>query len=221
LPGGRDDLVELTCRRWDRIRQGDLIVHESRKLEQRDIQLVDSIPVTVPERVIIDLASLRPIPSYLEIVVQSARRKRLITYESTRTMFERHARRGLRGVKALRSVLDEWNPQSRATESEMETMLLQALRDHHLPEPTVQYAALDARGGLVARADVAFPAHRIVVEYDSMQEHSDEFQLARDARRRNALQALGYSVLSVRHADLAAGGSLICAEISAIIRRTA
>ena len=80
---------------------------------------------------------------------------------------------------------------------------------------------LDARGALIARADAAYPSHRIAIEYDSIQEHSDEFQLTRDARRRNALQALGYSVLSVRHADLVAGGGEVSSQITAIIRRTA
>ena len=221
LPGGRDDLVELTCRRWERTRRGDLVVHESRRLDPRDIQVVDGIPVTVPERVILDLASLRPVPTYLEMVIHAARRKRLITYESTQAMFDRHARRGLRGAAALRSVLAEWNPDNRATESDMETRLLQALLDHGLPQPILQYEAFDTQGALIARTDAAYPSHRIAIEYDSMQEHSDEFQLSRDARRRNALQAAGYAVLSVRHQDLVAGGGLVCAQISAIIRRTA
>ena len=40
-------------------------------------------------------------PRFVESVVQAARRRRLITYESTVEMFDRHARRGLKGVQAL------------------------------------------------------------------------------------------------------------------------
>ena len=71
-----------------------------------------------------------------------------------------------------------------------------------------------------ARADAAYPLARLVLEYDSKQEHSDEFQIARDARRRNALQASGFAVLSARHADLLSGGNAITRQIKAITQRT-
>jgi very-short-patch-repair endonuclease len=136
-------------------------------------------------------------------------------------MFDQHARRGLKGVAVLRKVLDEWNPESQATDSDMETLLLQALRDHGLPEPALQYEVRDAAGNLVGRADAAYPTARIAIEYDSKQEHSDEFQLEHDARRRNAFQTLGYAILSVRHASLVSGGGEICAQIKSIMRRSA
>jgi very-short-patch-repair endonuclease len=220
LPGGRSDLVELTCVRWKRTIRGGLVVHESRRLDPRDIQLIDGIPVTRPERTVLDVASCFPSANYLELVIQAARRKRLITFTSTRETFDRHARRGLKGVRALREVLDRSDPESQPTESEMETLLLQSLREHLLPDPVVQFVVIDSAGQFVARADAAYPAARIVIEYDSRQEHSDEFQLARDAKRRNTLQACGYAVLSARHADLVGGGRELCSQIRTIIRRT-
>jgi very-short-patch-repair endonuclease len=130
-----------------------------------------------------------------------------------RATFDRHARRGLKGVAALRVVLDRWDPASRPTESDMETMLLQTVRAHGLPEPVVQYAIGDRR------VDAAYPSARIAIEYDSKQEHSDEFQVAQDARRRNELQVTGWVVLSARHADLKRGGDALCREIQLILRR--
>ena len=220
IPGRRDDIVELTCRRWLRAVRAGLVVHESRRLDARDIRLLDGIPVTTPERTLLDLASQFPRANYLEFVVQAARRKRLVTYESTKEMFDRHARRGLKGVGVLREVLERWDPDSRPTDSDMETMLLQALRRNGLPEPVLQFEIRDARQHLVARADVAYPSARVAIEYDSKQEHSDEFQLAKDAQRRNRLQAEGYAVLSARHRDLKSGGAEICDQIRAIMRRT-
>jgi very-short-patch-repair endonuclease len=219
LPGGRRDLIEITCIRWKRTTRPGLVVHESTRLDPRDIQLLDGLPVTRPERVILDLASRFPAANYLELIVQAARRKRLVTYESTRETFDRNARRGLKGVRALRETLERWDPESRATESEMETLLLQALRENGLPEPVVQYVINDAAGRFVARADAAYPPARIAIEYDSKQEHSDEFQIARDARRRNALQATGFVVLSARHADLREGGTELAGLISAIMSK--
>ena len=102
----------------------------------------------------------------------------------------------------------------------METMLLQTVRQHGLPEPTLQYEVRDRDGHLLGRVDAAYPSARIAIEYDSKQEHSDEFQRARDARRNRALQARGdWKVLSARHADLRNGGAELCADIQAILRR--
>lgn len=219
LPPARTDIVELTCVRWKRTTHPGLIVHESRRLDPLDIRSIDGIPVTSPERIVLDMASHFPNANYLELLIQAARRKRLITYESTKEMFDRNARRGLKGVTALREALERWDPESRPTESEMETLLLQALRENGLPEPVVQFEVLDAAGQFVARVDAAYPAARILIEYDSKQEHSDEFQIARDASRRDDLQALGYRVLTARHADMRTGGTKLAGRIAAIMRR--
>jgi very-short-patch-repair endonuclease len=220
LPGRTVEFIELTCRRWLRAKHPELRVHESTRLDERDITTVDGIRVTTPERTILDLASCFPSDRYLEYVVQAARRKRLITYESMRATFDRHARRGLKGVRALRATLDNWDPTSRPTESDMETMLLHTLRSYGLPEPTLQFDVHDRNGLFLGRVDAAYPAARIAIEYDSKQEHSDEFQRVRDARRNSALQARGdWKVLSARHDDLKRGAPELCREIELILRR--
>lgn len=221
LPSGRHDVTELTTPRWDRSVRPGLIVHESRRLDTADIREVDGIPVTTPELLLLHLAALRPSANYIEMIIHAARRKHLITYASTRQTFDRHARRGLTGTRALRIALDRWDPSQRPTESEMETMLLQAIRSHGLREPVLQFEVHDARGAMVGRVDAAYPEAFLAIEYDSMQEHSDEFQLARDARRRNAIAAAGYLTLSARNTDLRRGGVELCEQIARIIRRSA
>jgi len=214
LPGGRRDLIELTCKRWRRAKSTGLVVHEQCRIDERDIVEVDGIPVMKPELVVLQLAGRRPVPTYVEAVIQAARRKRLITYESTREMFDRHARRGVRGVQVMRALLDQWDPSQRPTESEMETLLLQTLRDGGWPDAVPQYEILDRNGAFVARVDFALPDLRIAIEYDSMQEHSDEFQNTRDARRRNRIVSAHWRVLSARHGDLKNGGSDLLEEIA-------
>jgi len=218
LPGGRDDMVELACKRWRRPRHAGLVVHEQTRIDERDIIEVDGIPVMKPELIVLQLAGLRPFPAYVEAVIQAARRKRLITYESTREMFERHARRGVRGVRVMRAVLDGWDPSRRPTESEMETMLLQTLADGGWPRAVPQYEIFDRDGVFVARVDAALPDLRIAIEYDSIQEHSDEFQLTRDARRRNRIVAAQWRVLSARHRDLTNGGAELLDAIAETAR---
>jgi very-short-patch-repair endonuclease len=197
------------------------VVHESRRLSEEDCRIVNGIPTTSPERTILDLAFLFPGADYLEKVIQAARRKELISYESTRAMFDRHARRGLRGVAALRVALDRWEQGSSPTASDPETLLVQLLRERGLPEPVVQYEVRDDRGALIARVDAAYPEARIAIEYDSKQEHSNEFQLAKDARRRNALAAAGWVTLAARWSDLTRGGQIFCGHLRAALSRTA
>ena len=101
LPGGRTELTEITCPRWLRSRRPDLVIHESRRLQSADVQEVDGIPITSPERTVLDLGAIWPTTAFLETVVQAARRRRLISFASMEATFARHARRGLRGVAAI------------------------------------------------------------------------------------------------------------------------
>jgi very-short-patch-repair endonuclease len=219
VPGGRADVIEITCKRWERTRASGLVVHEQRRLTEEDIIEIDGISLVRPELLVMQLAWWKPVPTYVEAVIHALRRKRLISYSSTHQMFIRHARRGLRGVAATRVALDWWNPANAATESEMETLLLQTFRAHDLSEPVLQYEVYDANGQLVARTDAGLPQWKVVVEYQSMQEHLDEFQAARDDRRRNKILAAGYYPLMARAADLRAGGDELVEEILAIARR--
>ena len=83
LPGGRRDLAEITCRRWDRSQRPGLVVHESRRFPwPRDLAVVDGIPTVTPELLLLQLAGWKPSPKYVEALIHAARRKRLISYDS-------------------------------------------------------------------------------------------------------------------------------------------
>jgi very-short-patch-repair endonuclease len=221
LPGGRTDIVEITCRRWKRTVKSGLVVHESTRFDPIDVAEWEGIPVSTPERVVMEVAALRPYVSYVERVIQAARRKRLITYDSTLATFQRLRRRGLPGVKAVKNALELWDPGSRPTHSDMETELLQILRAHGFPEPITQFPVLDEFGNLVATPDLGMPWWKIVIEYDSNREHLDEFQIARDERRRNQMVAAGYKVLIARWPDIRNGGRQLVDEIRRAARQPA
>jgi hypothetical protein len=215
VPGGRRDIAELTCPRWLRAAHPGLTVHECTRIDPIDIVERDDVPVIRPELVALQLARTFTSPNFLEAVLQAMRRKRLITYESTLEVFQRHGGRGVHGTRVLRAALERWDPTHRATESEMETLLLQVLRTHDLPEAVPQYEIYDRAGLFVARVDAAIVQWRAAVDYDSKQEHSDEFQIARDASRRNRLRAAGWHPITARHRDLLAGGGELAAAIRA------
>jgi hypothetical protein len=85
----------------------------------------------------------------------------------------------------------------------------------------LQFEVLDQNGLFVARADAALPQWKVTVEYQSMQEHLDEFQVAADDRRRNRVLAAGYFPLVARIADLRSGGDELAEQIRAVARRSA
>ena len=80
-----------------------------------------------------------------------------------------------------------------------------------------QYTVRDRDGRFVARVDLAFPGHRVAVEYDGAR-HGDPGQLARDRRRLNALVAAGWTVLHVTAADLRQPEELV-ARVAALLAR--
>src|SRR4051794_36502630 len=83
LPGGRQDLAEVSCPRWLRTRHWGLIVHESNRIDPRDVREVDGIPVMRPERILIELASIYRSPDFIEVVLHAMLRKKLATIAST------------------------------------------------------------------------------------------------------------------------------------------
>jgi hypothetical protein len=215
-PGRRSDLIEITCPRWERSTRTGLVVHETRRPFSSDITEINGLPIVTPELLVLQLAWWKPYPNYVEAVIHALRRKRLISYSSTHATFLRHARRGLRGVAATRIALERWNPANAPTASKMETLLVQTFRAHDLPEPVLQYEVCDANGLFVARTDAGLPQWKIVVEYQSMQEHLDEFQAAADDRRRNKIMGAGYWPLVARIGDLRSGGYELVEEILAV-----
>jgi len=70
-----------------------------------------------------------------------------------------------------------------------------------LPEPVVQYEVHDRDGWLVARLDLAYPDHRLALEYDG-DHHRERDTFRRDAVRLNRLHLMGWTVLRFTAADV-------------------
>jgi very-short-patch-repair endonuclease len=123
------------------------------------------------------------------VVIDAALHRGLIRQEQLRN----RARTSRRGVRRLRRALELAEPRA---ESPMETRLRLHLVLAGLPKPQVQVWLPDAS----ARADLYYPAQRLVIEYDGAT-HRDS--LAADNRRQNRLTNAGYRVLRFTAPDLA------------------
>ncbi|HEX9506245.1 MAG TPA: hypothetical protein VGA62_09605, partial [Acidimicrobiia bacterium] len=71
-----------------------------------------------------------------------------------------------------------------------------------LPAPATQFEVREPSGALVARTDLAYPQWRLVIEYDSFQEHVGKVAMVHDAARRNAISRAGFTPLTATHADI-------------------
>lgn len=99
-------------------------------------------------------------------------------------------------------------------ESPPESLVRVQLRRRGLV-PVPQFVVRDARGGFVARVDLAFPDHRVAVEYDGAW-HAEGGQFAKDRRRLNALLAAGWRVVHLTAADLRSPDA-VAARIAAVL----
>ena len=68
------------------------------------------------------------------------------------------------------------------------------------------------------RVDFAYPAARVAIEADGFRWHSSRQQWDRDRARRNALTAMGWTVLNVTWAELRDNPDAVINTISALLQ---
>ena len=120
---------------------------------------------------------------------------------SCRAELERFA--GRRGVIQLRQLIEIAHE---LAESPGESATRLAIIDAGLPPPELQHW-VTVNGVPTYRLDLAYPAHRVAVEYDGREFHDSPEQRAKDAARRRWLREHGWTVIVVTKDDLASGSA--------------
>jgi very-short-patch-repair endonuclease len=135
---------------------------------------------------------------------------RRTTVDEVGRYFQTHRRR--RNVRRGELLVKAVEPLS---ESPMETRLRVSLIDGGLPRPVAQYELRDPLGAFIARLDLAYPQHRVAVEYDGAWHWARRRD---DDRRRDAARALGWVVIVVSAEDLFQTPERMCAAVKAALR---
>jgi len=216
LPGGRRDLIEISCPRWRRARHGRLVVHETKVLDSEDVCLPGRIPVTSVERTLLDLGAVRT-TAVVKMALDSAEHRGLTTLPAVSATLARLGRSGRPGVGSLRVAVADARERRGVPESAMESLMLEVIRRHGLRAPVPQFEIRDPFGQLVARVDAAYPEQRIAIEYDSKQEHAGESALQRDNSRRNRVIRAGFVPVVARYSDLKNGGEEFCTTLTTLL----
>jgi len=188
-----------------------VLVCRSRTLTGNTTAL-DGIPITTPERTLIDLAphlSDRP----LARAVREACRLRVTTPGELFGALNRHA--GRRGTRRLHAAVSRYSglPLHR-TRSDAESLALELLRDAGRPRPTVNERIAGEE------ADLSWAAWRLIVELDGPQFHLD---IAENRRKQRTWEAAGWTVRRLPTDDvyLEPARLLALAHPAAVARRSA
>jgi very-short-patch-repair endonuclease len=70
-------------------------------------------------------------------------------------------------------------------------------------------------GKLIARLDFAFPRYKIAIEIDGWSSRATSADLRRSTRRRNALTALGWTILHFTWLDIVGNPDYVVSQIAA------
>ena len=198
IPG---ETVEITVPLKRRLRHEGVAIHRS-VVPKCDRRKWSGLAVTTPARTLIDIASLFD-RDHLKRIVEGVLRDGRATVDELKTRIRRLGVSGRHGASVLASILDERSPNQPLTDSEGERLLLEAIGESGLPEPThVHYAYSNEQAGLTAEMDTFWEDIALNVEVDHPATHGWETDIERDRARDNALVSVGVTVLRVTLAQL-------------------
>jgi very-short-patch-repair endonuclease len=182
-------------------------------LDPSEITKHKGIPVTTPERSIIDIASRLGV-ARLERVIRQAEYDHLTSPASLTSCLTAHE--GARGSKRLREALGLSSETRGITRSKLERRFLALLRKHGLPKPQLNVPIrLPDRW---IEADCVWPAQRLIVELDGHRAHGGRHAFESDRARDRALQAVGWDVVRLTWRQVQAENAL-AADLRALLAR--
>ena len=152
----------------------------------------------------------------VEYALDSARRRKLVTERQLVRALIRHARRGRDGIQQYRALLERRLPDGSVPDSRFNRGIAQLVERAGLPAPALEYVIRD-RDRFIARADLAWPRHRLVVEADSIKHHFDHGTFQGDRTKRNELQLAGWSVLAFTWRDYTERPEWVVETIRAVL----
>lgn len=218
LPGFAEGLIHITAGPGLRMqRTRGVIGHESDGRQSMDVR---GLPVSEPTEVFASLGPLLPMSLLVAVgdfLVLDPRRaeegRPLATVDELREAARAIGRRGIRRAREAADLVRTGVESPRETDLRLELVLA------GLPEPVCGYEVRDRLGRWIGWFDLAWPAFRVLGEYDGDQHRTSTEQYDRDLRRVDAVREDGWAHLRVRKSGLGAGASETVAQFRrALIR---
>ena len=191
-------------------RMAGVTIHRTRSLPSTQRTVRAGLAVTRPARTLADLAGAVEAEA-LEKSVDAALRDGLVSVPHLVRFLDRFGGRGRAGVADLRALVAdraERGVPGSSWERRLERLLVAA--GH--PRPVRQFEIFDD-GAFVARLDLAWPAHRVGLEYDSYRHHSSRGAWRHDQVRGNRAAALGWLILRATADDVRASAVAVAERV--------
>jgi|JI10StandDraft_1071094.scaffolds.fasta_scaffold169604_1 very-short-patch-repair endonuclease len=188
LEGCTTESVEFLVPRARRHLPPWLTLHTTSAWTKGDILSHNDVRTSSVTRALIDMAR-RHSPREMEQAIDGAIRLRRTSVPTLTKRMNKLKGRGRNGIRMMRTLLLD-----SGGESFLERAFLRLLREAGLPRPQPQVVHR-RRDGKVMRVDFEFTDAWLVVEVSGRRGHTSDRDRERDARRRNDLQALGWTVL--------------------------
>jgi hypothetical protein len=173
-------------------------LHRTGMLVERDVTRVDGIPVSSPERTIVDLSSRLSV-RHLGVLTDAALRQRITTGRRVQQCCDRLHRAPGRSPTTVYRMLMARFPDAAERESVLEDFVYESIRHFGLPLPRCQVAV--RAGDKRYRIDMAYPEHKIAIEADGFETHGPRAAFDADRQRGNDFALLGYRALHFTSAD--------------------
>jgi very-short-patch-repair endonuclease len=164
-------------------------LHRVAALERRDVTTIHGLKVTSVARTICDLAATESARDTEHAFQEALFRDKSID-RAIAAVLQREPRR--RGASVIRSLLTD----PRLTRSERERRILKLIAQAHLPRPLTNVPL----HGYVA--DVFWPQHNLILEFDGWQGHGHRLAFESNRKRDQVMLAAGLRTLRVTDRQL-------------------
>jgi very-short-patch-repair endonuclease len=214
LPGvARPPEPEVTVFGDGSLRLTDVVRHRSDLCHPADLSSARGIPCTSPARTILDIG--RYVSEHVLIrAMDSARRRRLCTYEDIAACLDRIGGPGRRGTRWLQAALPRRLAREiGAGDSGLEVKVQEALWRAGVPPFVLQHPVVC--GAHVYLIDIAWPDANVGVEVKG-DVHLDPAVAENDAERENLLTDAGWTIYEARPAT---NMYRLARQVSARLRR--
>ena len=195
MPGFTPGPVVVSGCRKARPPAASIVVHRVTP-ERRFICTTQGIPATNPSRTLMDLAAVTNSAS-VERALDEMLRQGRTSLRQLRWGIKELNGPGRRGVGALGRIVDARDPAYEPSVNEFQARVLSRLRRAGIKGAVDEYEGRGADGSFIGRADIVFPAERLVIECDGYASHAGRREFEHDRVRGNAMVRAGYQVLHV------------------------
>jgi very-short-patch-repair endonuclease len=218
VPGFPPAPIDLSVWRGGVHRHAGATLHETSWLPDDHLRVVDGIRCTTLARTIFDLAGTER-PGRVGRALDNSTNHLGLEVEQLEDVLAAMGRRGRPGTALIRELLDARGEGYVATESELEDLLLEVLRERGVPLPRRQVHVGGDR--LVGRVDFAYVPEALIIEADGRRYHTAKLDLDADRARDNELMAAGWRVLRVTWDDLVHRPDRVATMVRTALRTTA